>query len=49
MSDWYLISYNAFTKINVLLDLTNVRNGNISCDGFTKQDINFMIYDICVN
>ena len=32
-----------------LIDLINIRKGNISCDGFTGEEINFMIYDICVN
>ena len=49
MNNWHLISYNVCTKINVLLDLINIREGNISCDGFTGEEINFMIYDLCVN
>ena len=51
MNDWYLISYTLYvcTKIDVLLDLINIREGHISCDGFTGEEINFMIYDICVN
>ena len=49
MNDWHLISDNVCTKIDVLLDLMNVREGNIRCDGFTGESINFMIYDICVN
>ena len=49
MNDWPLLSDNVCTKIDVLLDLINVRNGNIRCDGFTGDEINFMIYDICVN
>ena len=49
MNDWHLISDNVCTKICVLLDLINIREGNISCDGFTGEEINFMIYDICVN
>ena len=49
MNDWHLISDNVCTKIDVLLDLINVREGNIRWDGFTGEEINFMIYDICVN
>ena len=49
MNDWHLISDNVSTKIDVLLDLINIREGNISYDGFTGEEINFMIYDICVN
>ena len=49
MNDWHLISDNVCTKIDVLLDLINVREGNISCDGFTGEEINFMRCDICVN
>ena len=49
MNDWHLISDNVCTKFDVLVDLINVRDGNISCDGFTGEEINFMIYDICVN
>ena len=49
MNDWNIISDNVCSKIDVLLDLINVREGNISCDGFTGEEINFMIYDICVN
>ena len=37
MNDWYLISDNVCTKIDVLLDLINIREGNISCDGFTGE------------
>ena len=37
MNDWHLISDNICTKINVLLDLFNGREGNISCDGFTGE------------
>ena len=44
VNDWHLISDNVSTKIDVLLDLINVREG--SCDGFTGM---CMIYDICVN
>ena len=44
----YLIMY-VCTKIDVLLDLINIIEGNISCDGFTGEEINFMIYDICVH
>ena len=40
---------NVCTKIDVLLDLINVREGNIRSDGFTGEEINFLIYDICVN
>ena len=47
--DWHLISDNVCTKSDVLLDLINIREGNISCDGFTGEKINFMIYDICVH
>ena len=47
MNDWHLISDNVCTKIDVLLDLINVREG--SCDGFTGEEIKFMIYDICVH
>ena len=49
MNDWHFISDNVCTKIDVLLDLNNVREGNISCDVFTGEEINFMIYDICVH
>ena len=49
MNDWHLISDNVCTKIDVLLDLINVKEGNISCDSFAGKEINFMIYDICVN
>ena len=49
MNDWHRISDNVCTKIDVLLDLINIIEGNISCDGFTGEEINFMIYDICVN
>ena len=44
MNDWHLISDTVCTKIDVLLDLINVREGNISCDGFTGEEINFMIF-----
>ena len=44
----YLIMY-VCTKIDVLLDLINIREGNIGCDDFTGEEITFMIYDICVN
>ena len=37
---WHLISDNVSTKIDVLLDLINIREGNMTCDGFT---------DICVD
>ena len=43
------ISDNVCTTIYVLLDLINIGEGNISCDGFTGEEINFMIYDICVH
>ena len=46
MIDWHIISD---TKIDVLHNLINIREGNISCDGFTREEINFMIYDICVH
>ena len=49
MNDWLLISDTVCTKIDVLLDLINIREGNISCDSFTGEEINFMIYDICIN
>ena len=40
MNYWHIISdnHNVFTKIDVLLDLINVRDGNISCDGFTGEE-----------
>ena len=37
LNDWHLISDNVCTKIDVLLDLINIRDGNISCDGFTGE------------
>ena len=37
MNDWHLVSNNVYTKIDVT-----------SCDSFTGDEINFMIYDICV-
>ena len=37
MNDWYLISDNVCTKIDVLLDLINISEGNISCVGFTGE------------
>ena len=43
----HIISDNVCTKIDVLHNLINIREGNISCDGFTREEINFMIYDIC--
>ena len=49
MNDWHIISDNVCTKIDVLHDLINIGEGNISCDGFTREEINFMIYDICVH
>ena len=49
MNDWHRISDNVCNKIDVLLDFINVREGNIRCDGFTGEEINFMIYDICVD
>ena len=49
MNDWHLISDNVCTKIDVLLDLINIREGNIRCDDFTGEEVNFMIYDICVH
>ena len=48
MNDWYLISDNVCTNIDLVLDVINVKDGNISCDGFAGEEINFMIYDICV-
>ena len=35
MNEWRLISYNVFTKIDVLLCLINVRDENVNCNGFT--------------
>ena len=49
MNDWHPISDNECTKIDVLLDLINIRVGNISCDGVTGEETNFIIYDICVH
>ena len=49
MNNIHLISDNGCTKIDVLLDLINIREGNITCDGFTGEEIYFMLYDICVN
>ena len=49
MNDWHIISDNVCTKIYVLHNLINIREGNISCDGFTREEINFVIYDICVH
>ena len=49
MNDCHLRSDNVCTKMDVLLDLINIREGNISCHGFTREEINFMIYDICVH
>ena len=50
MNDWHRISDNVCTKSDVLLDLINVEKEiMISCDGFTGEEINFMIYDISVN
>ena len=49
MNDWHHISENVCTKIDVLLDLINIRDRNISCDGFTGEEINLIMYDICVN
>ena len=46
MNDWHLISHNVCSEIDVLLD-SIVRDGNISCDGFTLEEINFMVYDMC--
>ena len=43
MNDWHLISDKVCTEIDVLLDLINIREGNISCDGFTVEEMNFMI------
>ena len=48
MNNWHLISDNVCTKIDVLLDLINVMEGNIYYNGFTGDEIIFMIYDICV-
>ena len=41
MNDWHIISDNVCTKIDVLHDLINIREGNISCDDFTGEEINF--------
>ena len=49
MNDWHLISDYVCTTMDVLLYLINIREGHISCDGFTGEKINFMIYDIFVN
>ena len=49
MHDWHLKSDNLCTKIDVLHDLINVREGNISYDGCTGEEINPMKYGICVN
>ena len=49
MINMHLISANVCIKIDVLLELINIREGNKSCDGFTGEEINFMIYDICVH
>ena len=35
MNDWHIISDNVCTRIDVLHDLINIREGNVSCDGFT--------------
>ena len=48
MNDSHLISDNIRTKIDVVLDLINIREGNISCDGFPGEEI-LMRYDICDN
>ena len=37
MNDWHIISDNVCTKIDVLHDLINIREGNISCDGFLEK------------
>ena len=44
MNDWHLISDNVCTNIDILLDLINIREGNISCDGFTGEEINFFFH-----
>ena len=50
MNDWHLISDNVCIQIDVFFfNVINVRDGNISCDGFTGEEISYMIYDICVN
>ena len=49
MNDWHLIPDNVCTKIDVLHDLIYIREGNISCDVFTGEEIDFMIYAICVH
>ena len=46
MNDWHLISDNVCTKLDVLLDLINIREGHIRCDGFTGEEINFMTFVI---
>ena len=40
---YIIISENLITKIDVLLDLINLRDENINWDGFTKEEIIFMI------
>ena len=37
INNWRLISNNVCTRIEVLIDLINVRDGNISCNGFTRD------------
>ena len=41
LNDWDLIPDNGCTKMDVLLDLINDIEGNIRCDGFTGEEINF--------
>ena len=37
MNDWHIISDIVCTTIDVLHNLINIREGNISCDGFTRE------------
>ena len=37
ITDWCLISDNTFTKIDVILDLINVRDRNTGCEGFIGE------------
>ena len=49
INDCHILTDNVCNKIDVLLDLINVREVNISYDSFTGEVINFMIYDMCVH
>lgn len=40
---------NVITNINVLRDMLNVRDGFMTCDYLSQEDINAIIEDICVN